>query len=146
MRATFPVALIVCFLMCFAVAETCIAQTPSSSPSPGLVESYELTAKVLKLYGEGNYDEALPLAKRALELREAALGHNHEGLVPLLLNLGELYKAKQKLSDAHSSFERALRISEKAFGPDDLRLAGILDRLAFVAYGERDEGKAENLF
>ncbi len=74
------------------------------------------------------------------------LGRNHEDLVPLLLNLGELYKAKQRLSDAHSSFERALRISEKVFGADDVRLAGILDRLAFVAYGERDEGKAESLF
>ncbi len=146
MKVTFPIALTVCFLTCFAFAENCIAQTPSSSQSPGLVESYELTDKVLKLYSEGNYDEALPLAKRALELREAALGRNHEDLIPLLLNLGELYKAKQRLSDAHSSFERALRISEKVFGADDVRLASILDRLAFVVYAERDEGKAESLF
>src|SRR5258706_13578225 len=141
MRIASPAALIVCFLLCLVFAPTSIAQTPPSSPSPGLVESYELTDKVLKLYGEGQYDEALPLAKRALELREAALGRNHEDLVPLLLNLGEVYKAKQKLTDAHSSFERALQISEKAFGADDPRLAGILDRLAFVAFAERDERK-----
>src|SRR5712692_7691429 len=146
MKVTFPIALTVCFLTCSAFAENCIAQTPSSSQSPGLVESYELTDKVLKLYSEGNYDEALPLAKRALELREAALGRNHEDLIPLLLNLGELYKAKQRLSDAHSSFERALRISEKVFGADDVRLASMLGRLAFVVYAERDEGKAESLF
>ena len=132
--------------MCLVFASTGIAQTPPSSQTPELVESQELTAKVLKLYGEGQYDEALPLAKRALELREAALGRNHQDLVPLLLNLGEIYKAKQKLSDAHSSFERALQISEKAFGADDVRLAGILDRLAFLAFGERDERKAESLF
>ena len=146
MKVTFSIALIVCLLTCSAFAENCIAQTPSSSPSPGLVESYELTDKVRKLYSEGNYDEALPLAKRALDLREAALGRNHEDLIPLLLNLGELYKAKQKLGDAHSCFERALQISEKAFGADDARLANILDRLAFVAFGERDERKAESLF
>src|SRR6266851_6752777 len=146
MKVTFPIALTVCFLTCFAFAENCIAQTPSSSQSPGLVESYELTDKVLKLYSEWKYDEALPLAKRALELREAALGRNHEDLIPLLLNLGELYKATEKLSDAHSSFERALQISEKAFGADDLRVARILDRLAYVTYAQRDERKAESLF
>jgi TonB family protein len=86
------------------------------------------------------------LAKRALELREAALGRNHQDLVPLLLNLGELYKATQKVSDAHSYFERALQISEKAFGADDVRVAGILDRLAYVTYAQRDERKAESLF
>src|SRR5713226_7532820 len=146
MKVTFPVALIGCFLMCLVFAATGIAQTPPASQTPELVESQELTGKVLKLYSEWKYDEALPLAKRALELREAALGRNHEDLIPLLLNLGELYKAKQRLSDAHSSFERALRISEKVFGADDVRLANILDRLAFVAYAARDEGKAESLF
>jgi len=127
-------------------AATGVAQTPPSRQTSELVESQKLTAKVLKLYGEWKYDEALPLAKRALELREAALGRNHEDLIPLLLNLGELYKATEKLSDAHSSFERALQISEKAFGADDLRVARILDRLAYVTYAQRDERKAESLF
>jgi TonB family protein len=144
MKVTFP--LIVCLLLCLVFAATGIAQTPPSSQTPELVESQELTAKVLKLYGEWRYDEALPLAKRALELRETALGRNHEDLIPLLLNLGELYKAKQKPIDAHSCFERALQISEKAFGADDVRLAGILDRLAYLTYAQRDERKAESLF
>ena len=146
MKVTFPVAVIVCFLLCLVFAQTSIAQTPPSSQTPELVESQELTAKVLKLYGEWKYDEALPLAKRALELREAALGRNHEDLIPLLLNLGELYKVTQKASDAHSCFERALQISEKAFGADDVRVAGILDRLAYITYAQRDERKAESLF
>src|SRR6266849_5508057 len=146
MKVTFPVALIGCFLMCLVFAATGIAQTPPASQTPELVESQELTAKVLKLYSEWKYDEALPLAKRALELREGALGRNHEDLIPLLLNLGELYKATQKVSDAHTCFERALQISEKAFGADDVRLASILDRLAFVVCGQRDDRKAESLF
>jgi TonB family protein len=146
MKVTFRVAMIVCFLTCLVFAASGIAQTPPSSQTPDLVESQELTARVFKLYGERKYDEALPFAKRALELREAALGRNHEDLIPLLLNLGELYIATQKLSDAHSSFERALQISEKTFGADDLRVARILDRLGYVAYAQRDERKAESLF
>src|SRR5437773_3839700 len=127
MKVKFPVAIIVCFLICLVFTETAVAQTPPSSQTPGLVESRELTAKVLKLYGEGQYDEALPFAKRALELRETELARNHEDLIPLLLNLAELYKAKQNLSYARSFFERALQISEKAFGADDVRVARILD-------------------
>ena len=146
MKVTAAVPLIVCFHLCLLFTATGIAQTPPSNQTPELVESQALTAKVLKLYGERNYDEALPLAKRALELRETALGPNHEDLVPLLLNLGEIYKAKQRLSEAHSCFERALQISEKAFGADDLRLAVILDRLAYVVYAQRDDRKAEGLF
>ena len=146
MKVTLLVAIIVCFLICLVFTETSVAQTPPSSQTPELVESQELTAKVLKLYGEWKYDEALPLAKRALELREAALGRNHPDLVPLLLNLGEVYKATQKVSDARSCFERALQTSEKSFGVDDVRLAGILDRLAYVTYAQRDERKAEGLF
>jgi len=146
MKVTLRIALIMCFLMCLVFAATGIAQTPQASQTPELVESQQLTANVLKLYSEWKYDEALPLAKRALELGEFALGHNHEDLIPLLLNLGELYKATQKVSDAHSCFERALQISEKAFGADDIRVAGILDRLAYVTYAQRDEKKAESLF
>ncbi len=146
MKLPFSTALIVSFLICLVFAATGLAQTPFSSQTKELTESQELTAKVLTLYGERNYDEALPLAKRALELREAALGRSHEELVPLLLNLGEVYKATQKVSDAHSCFERALQISEKWFGADDVRVAGILDRLAYTAYAQRDERKAESLF
>ena len=48
------------------------AQT-SQTDSPELKESRELTAKVVQLFGEHKFDEALPLAKRVIELAESAL-------------------------------------------------------------------------
>ena len=43
-----------------------------------LAEATQLSLTVVKLYNQGKFDEALPLAKRALALREAALGPDHE--------------------------------------------------------------------
>jgi len=105
-----------------------------------------LNSLVLKLYGEGKYDEAIPLAKRALELREKALGPDHQGLIAPLLNLGELYRSKQKLGEAKSYYERALSIGEKAFGPNDLRITRMLDWLAITVNNQGDDKKEEALF
>jgi TonB family protein len=114
--------------------------------SPELLQSNELNSAVLKLYSVGKYDEALPLAKRALDLREAALGSHDEKLIPLLINLSELYRAKKKPGEARPYLERALQIGERAFGPEDIRLTHFLDKLAFVAYEQRNEKSAENAF
>lgn len=43
-------------------------------------EAGRLNAEVLKLYREGKYDEALPVAKRVLELREKQLGYAGQGV------------------------------------------------------------------
>src|SRR5438876_6866194 len=117
-----------------------------TNQSPELAESRELNSKVIKLYGEAKYDEALPLAKRALELREKALGPAHEELIPLLTNLGELQKAKKQLGQARFYFERALTIAEKSFVENDIRTAHLLDKLGFVAYEQKQEKDAEHFF
>jgi TonB family protein len=116
------------------------------APSPELAESRELNSKVLKLYSEAKYDEALPLAKRALELREKALGPAHEELVPLLTNLGELYKVKKQPGQARSYFERALTIQEKTLGENDIRVAQLLDKLGYVAWEQGERKDAEKFF
>ncbi len=127
-------------LICSWLWSISLAQTATESPK--LVESRNLNAQVIKLYGEKKYDEALPVAKQALQLREEALGLEHPDLVPLLTNLGYLYEAKQKFSDARSVFDRALIVAEKIFGADDLRLAKILDELGYVAFQQHDDHKA----
>ncbi|HMG75016.1 MAG TPA: tetratricopeptide repeat protein [Pyrinomonadaceae bacterium] len=122
-----------------------LAQTPQPNETPQLIESRELNSKVIKLFDDRKYDEALPLAKRALALGETALGPNHPDLISLLTNLGELYKAKLKLNEARSVFERAIKIGENNFGAEDLRVARILDRLAHVAFEAHEDRKSEEL-
>ena len=50
-----------------------------------------LNQEVARLYNEGKYDGALPLAERGLAIREKALGKEHPVPASSLSNLAELY-------------------------------------------------------
>ena len=122
------------------------AHLAAQTELPQLRESRELNTKVIKLFSEAKYDEALPLAKRALELRETALGSTHQDLIPLLSNLGEILKAKRKLGESRAYFQRAFDIAEKAFAEDDIRLAHLADKLGLIAYEQDDKKDASRFF
>ena len=48
-----------------------------TAQSAELGEAQRLHGQVMKLYGEGKYREAIPLAGRSLAIREKALGTEH---------------------------------------------------------------------
>ena len=119
------------------------SQEQNKSAAEALAEASQLTLTIIKLYNEGKYDEALPLAKRALELRERALGPDHEMVQGALLNLVEIYTAKKKYGEAQKLVERLLRTYEKTVGPEDAGVAIFLDKLAFLTYVQGDFSKSE---
>lgn len=118
-------------------------QEPNKASAETLAEATQLSLTVVKLFKEGKYDEALPLAKRALALREAALGPDHEAVQGALLNLIELYTAMKKYGEAQKMVERLLKTHESKFGPEDAGLANLLDKLAFLSYVQGDFKKTE---
>ena len=65
-----------------------IQQTPQQSPE--LKESSDLSLSVVTLFKEGKFDEAIPLAKRALEIRERLLPPGDPMVLTALGNLGNL--------------------------------------------------------
>ncbi|HEV7475712.1 MAG TPA: tetratricopeptide repeat protein, partial [Pyrinomonadaceae bacterium] len=119
------------------------ASEQSRSSAEALAEAGQLSLTVVKLFKEGKYDEALPLAKRALALREAALGPDHEIVQGSLLNLAELYTVLKKYGEAQKILERLLQTHEQKVGPEDAGAAIFLDKLAFLTYAQRDFKKAE---
>jgi TonB family protein len=122
------------------------AQSFTSQQLAELEESKQLTASVIKLYNEGKYDEALPPAKRALEIREKILGADNQLIVGDLINLAELNIAKEKYGTAQELLERGVKIYEKALGVDSPRIADMLDRLALVNYARSYPEKTEKLY
>jgi tetratricopeptide (TPR) repeat protein len=60
-----------------------------------------------------------------------------------LNNLGLLYKIQGKYIEAESLYKRALAIWEKAFGPEDLNVATVLENMVelYKEIGKRDEGE-----
>lgn len=121
-----------------------IPQSPQQSPE--LKESSDLSLSVVKLFKEGKFDEAIPLAKRALEIRERLLPPNDPMVLTALGNLGDLYNAKADYNAAKKMFERLLPMQEQQFGLADVKLASTLDRLAVLYYRERNISKAEDAY
>lgn len=133
-------AFLTLILVSLFYAHPVYAQSSKPAESPELAKSREITREVLKLFSEGEFEKALPLAQSALDLREKALGSNDQDLIPLLINLAEINNSLKRLEKSESFFNRALKIAEIAYGAEDIRIASILDRLAYVeaAMGHND--------
>ena len=111
-----------------------------------LVEADRLSAEVAGLYGEGKYAEALPLAKRALEIREKALGSNHQSVALALNNLGAVYLSEKLYDQAEQVYKRSLAIYKKLNQGGSLEVARITDGLAVLHYQKHDYDRAETMY
>lgn len=87
-------------------------------------EIKSLSAEVVKLYQAKKYDEALPLAKKAISLAEKKSGKNHLSIASSWRNLAYVQAQLGKKKDAEKSFENALSIYEnnKPLSPKDEQL------------------------
>jgi TonB family protein len=138
---------LVCFVALTILTHTFLsqplAQTSEKQTEAALTEATQLSAQVVTLFNSGDYDKALPLAKRALQLRESVLAPDHELVLAALLNLAETYTALKKYGEAEKLLERLLKTHESKVGPDDAGAAIFLDKLAFLAFSQGDFRKSE---
>ncbi|MGP4049120.1 FxSxx-COOH system tetratricopeptide repeat protein [Streptomyces sp. 2A115] len=82
------------------------------------------------LSARGQAVQALPLAERALQVTEAALGPNHPDTALRLGNLARTFSALGRHGEALPLEERALQIAETTLGPDHPDTALRLNNLA----------------
>jgi CHAT domain-containing protein/Tfp pilus assembly protein PilF len=83
-----------------------------------LAEAQRLNGQVAQHYAAGKYQQAIPLAQRALAITENAIGSEHPETARALHSLAALYYASSDYAKAEPLFERALAIREKALGPE----------------------------
>lgn len=95
-----------------------------------LEEARALNQKATELYKAGRYQEAVPLAQQALEIREKAFGPEHPDTAISLNNLALLYYDMRAYDQALPLYQRVLKIREKTLGPDHLTITGSLNNLA----------------
>ena len=119
-------------------------QQKSANPLQ-LAEADKLSAQVVKLYNEDKFAEALPIAKRVLEIRESVLGGDHTAVADALNNLAAVYLGQGNNREAESLLKRSLVIYEKAEGTENPKLCFILEKLAWIRLANNDYGKAEDL-
>ena len=111
--------------------------------SPELKEAAALTESVMRLAKEGKLDEALSFAKRAFEIREKLLPRTDPLVAQSLSFVADLQIAKREYGPAKTSLQRLLKLQEERFGPDDVNLARIHERLGFVYLSDGSVDKAE---
>jgi tetratricopeptide (TPR) repeat protein len=86
------------------------------------------------VYGrQAKYSEAEALNKRALAIREQALGANHPDVAHTLNNLAVVYESQGKYSEAEELYKRALAIREQARKASTAR-TGELAKLPFPVH------------
>ncbi|ATB36127.1 hypothetical protein CYFUS_001541 [Cystobacter fuscus] len=78
------------------------------------------------------YAEVVPLAERALELREAALGETHLEVARCLNLLGDALQAQGRYTRAEPILQRGLAIREVALGKSHPDVANSLNNLAIL--------------
>jgi tetratricopeptide (TPR) repeat protein len=118
----------------------------SSQESPELREATELTETVAKLLNEGKADEAVPLAKRALQIREKLLPPTDLKISISLNYLGTAYIRKGDYGAAAQTLDRLLKILEGRFGAEDVNLLPTLNRLTSLHDLNGNARKAEETY
>ena len=77
-----------------------------------------LNQEVLELGRAGNFDRAVLVAQKALQVAEQNVGADHPDVATSLYVLALLYKTQGDNAKVESLFKRSLAIREKALGPD----------------------------
>jgi TonB family protein len=123
-----------------AVAFACClssAAVPAQTATPAGQESAEadrLGAQVAALYREAKFAEAIPLARRVLEIRERAHGPHHASVALALYNLGALHFEERKDAEAGPLLARALAAGEKLGGPARQLVIDASNKLAEISH------------
>jgi tetratricopeptide (TPR) repeat protein len=131
-----------------AVAGNVAAQksTKPKTTAPKAESADTLDAEVMRLYQTGRYAEAVPLARRALAIREKALGPDHPAVGGALNNVAELYRAQGRYAEAEPLYKRTASIFEKALGADHPDVGTSLNNLAELYRAQGRYAEAEPLY
>lgn len=109
-------------------------------------EASRLRDQALELLRAKQYDEGIPLAKRALAIFERVLDPDELDIGMAANILAMLYDDKGDQVQAEPLYKRALEIYNKVFPPDEPLVAPALNRLAMLYYTKGDYVQAEPLF
>lgn len=109
-------------------------------------ETRRLITEANRLWRLGNYDDALPLAERALVIREKELGTESYDFSQAIFVLANIWSDKADYAKSESFYERALEIREKIMGKDHLSVGLILNNMGTLYRNKGDYDNAEKVF
>ncbi len=99
--------------------------------------------EAMSLYRQGHYDQAVEMAKKALQVAEQTEGPNHPSVAAPLNNLATMFSTQGQYVQAEPLYNRSLAINEQALGPDHPNVAQDLEDLAALYRKSGREKEAE---
>ena len=119
---------------------------PMAAQAQGAADIDALNKEVAALYGQGKYAEAIPLAKKALELTRAQKGPNHLDTAARTGWLALLYKVQGRYGEAEPLYRRALNANERLVGKEHPYTLTSLSNLAELYRVQGRYAEAEPLY
>jgi tetratricopeptide (TPR) repeat protein len=105
-----------------------------------------LNQQVNQLIVQGKYQEAIPIAERAIEVSKRVRGPEQPETAAALNNLGFLFQRIGDYPKAEPLLQEALRIRQKVLGPEHPDTASSLNKLAVLYQDMHEYAKAEPLY
>jgi CHAT domain-containing protein/Tfp pilus assembly protein PilF len=134
------------FLIIISILLMCSVAWAEDSKDNLVKEANALNQKIAKLYNEGKYRDAVPLAERALSIMEKARGPEHPDTAMSLHYLALLYETTGRYAEAEPLYKRSLEIKKKALGPEHFSVAVGLNNLALLYETTGRYAEAEPLY
>ncbi len=122
------------------------AQNDPAADDLRLVQAAVFQTQAFELYKQGKHSEAIPLAKKALEIYEQVLGENRTATATSLALLATFYRESGNYAAAEPLFKRSLAIMEKTLFAEDLKLGHVLGGLGRLYYEMGKYAEAEPLY
>lgn len=138
------------FLFSFIIVTVCAnlyAQTPQKSAAAQ--EADKLSVEVVKLFREKKFNEAEPIARRVISIRENELGKNHISVAEAWRNMGYIQVQIKNSKEAEKSFDKAFEIYEKNQPLSSANEKTFVEMLEASAFYDATDGffdKAEKKF
>jgi hypothetical protein len=126
---------IACLLLSAAIgifSGAALAQTPAPDA---------LLARADELSRQGEYDQAIDVASKALAAAEQAFGASDIRLAKPLKTLARLYELQGQDAKAETYYQRALSILERSASADGDGIAELKARLAYIAAKQSKEAQ-----
>jgi CHAT domain-containing protein/tetratricopeptide (TPR) repeat protein len=117
-----------------------------AAQAQGEEELARVRAEVGRLYEQGRYAQAVPIAQRFIERARQKYGEAHPVSATAIGLLGAVYQAKGRLAEAEPLLRRSLAITEKALGPEHPYVGAHLNNLARLYRAQGRVAEAEALF
>jgi len=110
-----------------------------------LADAQRQNSRVVELYGQGKWPEAIELASESLQIVEQILGEKHQNVAAALNNLGLLCKSTGDYAGAERLYRRASEIWRETLTEQHPRYAACLNNLAALYEEQGDYARAEPL-